>query len=241
MARPVIRWILKFTPQNSIGRAALLTLIYVPTVALCFWAAYQIRFDFDVPRTFQFSFPLLLLAAVSAKLVGLLAFHQFDGLLTDFGKPDLKRLILACMIGSLPLASMSILSAFISAPPRGVILIDFVLSIVALTMVRLSFGYVRSFGSWSRKPPENKVRRVGIVGGGAAGAELVSHRMEEPPLGLQPVAFFDDYSRPHSSMHGIPVIGKPERILECKAKHRIEEIIIAMPSAPGRRIRQVVE
>src|ERR1700745_4416638 len=107
MARPIIRWILKFSLQNSVGRAALLTLIYVTTVALCFWAAYQIRFDFDVPRTFQFSFPLLLLPAVSAKLVGLLAFHQFDGLLTYFGKPDLKRLILACMIGSLPLASMS--------------------------------------------------------------------------------------------------------------------------------------
>jgi len=241
MARPIIRWILKFAPQTSVGRVALLTLIYVTTVALCFWAAYQIRFDFDVPRTFQSAFRLLLLAAVSAKLVGLLAFHQFDGLLTYFGKPDLKRLILACMIGSLPLASMSILSAFISAPPRGVILIDFVLSIVALTMVRLSFGYVRSFGSWSRKTPESKARRVGIVGAGEAGAELVRHIMDEPSLGLQPIAFFDDYSRPHSSMHGIPVIGKPERILECKAKHRIEEIIIAMPSAPARRIRQVVE
>src|SRR5262249_44919225 len=57
----------------------------------------------------------------------------------------------------------------------------------------------------------------------------------------QPVAFFDDNSGPHSSMHGIPVIGTPERILECKAKLRIEGIIIAMPSAPARRIRQALE
>src|SRR6266481_3647826 len=150
MARSIVRWILKFTPQNGAGRAALLTLIYVTTVALCFWAAYQIRFDFEVPPTFQSSFLLLLLAAVSAKLVGLLAFHQFDGLLTYFGKPDLKRLVLACTIGSLPLAAMSVLSAFVSAPPRGVVLIDFVLCIVALSAVRLSFSYVRSFASWSR-------------------------------------------------------------------------------------------
>jgi FlaA1/EpsC-like NDP-sugar epimerase len=241
MARSIVRWILKFTPQTGAGRAALLTLIYVSTVALCFWAAYQIRFDFDVPPTFQSSFLLLLLAAVSAKLVGLLAFHQFDGLLTYFGKPDLKRLVLACTIGSLPLAFMSVVRGFGAAPPRGVVLIDFVLCIMALSVVRFSFGYVRSFAFWSGRTSENKARRVGIIGAGEAGAELVRHMMDDPSLGLQPVAFFDDNSRPHSSLHGIPVLGPPERILERKAKLRIEEIIIAMPSAPGRRIRQVVE
>ena len=241
MARSIIRWILRFTLQNHASRLAVLTLIYVTTVALCFWAAYQIRFDFDVPPTFQSSFLLLALAAISAKLAGLLAFHQFDGLLTYFGKPDLKRLVLACTIGSLPLAFMSVLSAFVPGPPRGIVLIDFVLCIMALSIVRLSFGYVRSFVFWSRKLAQNKAHRVGIVGAGDAGAELVRHMMDEPSLGLQPVAFFDDNSRPHSSMHGIPVIGTPERILECKAKLRIEEIIIAMPSAPARRIRQVLE
>jgi FlaA1/EpsC-like NDP-sugar epimerase len=241
MARSFVRWILKFAPQNGAGRAALLALIYVTTVALCFWAAYEIRFDFDVPPTFQSSFLLLLLAAVSAKLVGLLAFHQFDGLLTYFGKPDLKRLVQACTIGSLPLAFMSVVRSFGAAPPRGVVLIDFVLCIMALAAVRLSFGYLRSFVFWSRKMTESKARLVGIVGAGEAGAELAKHMMNDPSLGLHPVAFFDDNSRPHSSMHGIPVFGTPERILECKAKLRIEEIIIAMPSAPARRIRQVLE
>ena len=241
MTRSIVRWILKFAPQNGAGRAALLTLIYVTSVAICFWGAYQLRFDFDVPPTFQSSFPLLALAAISAKLAGLLAFHQFDGLLTFFGKPDLKRLVLACMIGSVPLAFMSIIRAFGAPPPRGVVLIDFVLCIVALAMIRLGFGYVRACVFWSRKIPENKARRVGIVGAGDAGADLVRHMMDEPSLGLQPVAFFDDNSGRHSSLHGIPVIGTPERILECKAKLRIEEIIIAMPSAPARRVRQVLE
>jgi FlaA1/EpsC-like NDP-sugar epimerase len=241
MARSIVRWILKFTPQNSAGRAALLTLIYVTAVALCFWAAYQIRFDFDVPPTFQSSFLLLALTAVIAKLTGLLAFHQFDGLLTYFGKPDLKRLVLACAIGSIPLALMSVLRGPGTGPPRGVVLIDLVLCIMALSLVRLGFRYARSFASWSEKTAGNKARRVGIVGAGDAGAELVRHMMDEPSLGLQPVVFFDDNSGRHSSLEGIPVIGAPERILECKAKLRIEEIIIAMPSAPARRVRQVLE
>jgi FlaA1/EpsC-like NDP-sugar epimerase len=241
MARSVVRWILKYTRQNRTSRLAVLTLVYVTTVALCFWAAYQIRFDFDVPQTFQSSFLVLALAAIGAKLAGLLAFHQFDGLLTYFGKPDLKRLVLACTIGSLPLAFMSVVRSSNAAPPRGVVLIDLVLCIMALSMVRLSFGYVRSFAFWPWQTTHTKPRRVGIVGAGDAGALLASHVMDDPSLRLQPVAFFDDDSGQHSSLHGIPVVGTPERISEFKAKLHIEEIIIAMPSAPARRIRQVLE
>ena len=241
MARSIVRWVLKFTRQNRTSRVAVLASIYVATIVLCFWAGYQIRFDFDVPRTFRSSFRLLAVAAVCAKLIGLLAFHQFDGLLTYFGKPDLKRLVLACTIGSLPLAFMSVVRSFDTAPPRGVVLIDFVLCIMALSIVRLSFGYVRSFAFWQRQPAQTKPRRVGIVGAGDAGALLARHVMDEPSLGLQPIAFFDDDSGRHSSVHGIPVVGTPERLLECKAKLRIDEIIIAMPSAPTRRIRQVLE
>lgn len=241
MARSIIRWILKFTLQNSAGRAAVLTLIYVATVALCFWTAYQIRFDFEVPPAFQSSFLILALAAITAKLMALFAFHQYDGLLTYFGKPDLKRLALACAIGSLPLALMSVVRSFGAAPPRGVVLIDFVLCIMALSMVRLGFGYVRSLAFWPRQTAPTKPRRVGIVGAGEAGAELARHMIDDPLLGLQPVAFFDDNSGRHSSLHGIPVVGTPDRIFECKTKLRIEEIIIAMPSAPAKRIRQVLE
>src|SRR3981081_4092926 len=172
MARSIVRWVLKFTRQNRTSRVAVLASIYVATIVLCFWAGYQIRFDFDVPRTFRSSFRLLAVAAVCAKLIGLLAFHQFDGLLTYFGKPDLKRLVLACTIGSLPLAFMSVVRSFDTAPPRGVVLIDFVLCIMALSIVRLSFGYVRSFAFWQRQPAQTKPRRGGIVEAGDAGALL---------------------------------------------------------------------
>jgi FlaA1/EpsC-like NDP-sugar epimerase len=145
MAQTIVRWIVEFTEQNRAIRVVMLMLIYAATVALCFWTAYQLRFDFDVPPRFQAPFLFVALVAISAKLVGLLKFHQFDGLLTFFGKPDLKRLAMACLVGSLPLAAMSVLSAFVSAPPRGVVLIDFVFCIVALSAVRLSFWHVVRF------------------------------------------------------------------------------------------------
>jgi FlaA1/EpsC-like NDP-sugar epimerase len=241
MVRFIVRWVLEFTQGNRAIRAGVLTLIYATTAAVCFWTAYQVRFDFGVPANFQESFLFVALVAISAKLIVLFAFHQFDGQLTYFGKPDLKRLAMACTVGSLPLAVMSVVRVIGSAPPRGVVLIDFVLCVVALSTVRLGFWRVRSFAFQACQTPRCKPRRVAIVGAGDAGALLARHVMDEPSLGLQPVAFFDDDCRRHSSVHGIPVVGTPERIAEFEEKLRIEEIIIAMPSAPAKRIREILE
>ena len=190
MAQSIVRWIVEFTEQNRAIRLVVLALIYAATVALCFWTAYQVRFDFDVPRAFRASILFVALAAISEKLIVLFAFHQFDGLLTYFGKPDLKRLAMACTVGSLPLAVMSVGRGFASAPPRGVIRIDLVLCFVALSTIRLSFWSVRSFAFSPRRTSENKARRVGIVGAGDAGALLARHLVDELALGLHPVAFF---------------------------------------------------
>jgi FlaA1/EpsC-like NDP-sugar epimerase len=241
MAQSILRLFLEFVQQNRAIRAVVLMLIYATTVGLCCWTAYQVRFDFDLPAAFRASLLVVALVAINAKLVGLLMFHQFDGLLTYFGKPDLKRVSTACAVGSLALAVMSILPGVSSPPPRGVVLIDLVLSVVALCFIRLSLWYIRSFVSWSRRTSKNKARRVAIVGAGDAGALLARHVKEDPSLALHPVAFFDDNCGRHSSVHGVPVIGTPERIFDFKAKLRIEEVIIAMPSAPARRVRQVLQ
>lgn len=245
MTRSVVRCILEFTwknrTRNRAIRAVVLMLLYGSTVALCFWMAYLIRFDFDVPSNFEACFLPVALVVIGANLIALFAFHQFDGRLTYFAKPDLKRLVLACTVGSLPLAAMSAGRFFTSAPPRGVVLIYLVLSVIGLASVRLSFWRVRAFALSSRQASRRRPRRVGIVGAGDAGALLARHMMEEPWLGLQAAAFFDDDCGRHSSVHGIPVVGTPQRIAESRSKLQIEEIIIAMPSAPARRIRQVWE
>jgi FlaA1/EpsC-like NDP-sugar epimerase len=55
------------------------------------------------------------------------------------------------------------------------------------------------------------------------------------------VAFFDDDSHKWSSrVHGIPVLGPPEKIAREAARLNIREAIIAMPSAPAKRVGEVV-
>jgi FlaA1/EpsC-like NDP-sugar epimerase len=241
MIQFAVRWILEFTYQNRLFRVAILALIYTATLIICLLTAYQIRFDFDVPPIFEAPFTLIAIVAIGTKLLALLVFQQFDRLLTYFGKPDLKRLFTACMIGSLPIAGMSAARNFAFTPPLGVVLIDLVLCVVALSTVRLSFRHLRAFALRTHLTDAARPRRLGILGAGDAGALLARHVMEEPSLALQLVAFFDDDWKRYSSVHGIPVVGKPEQIAEFKTKLQIEELIIAMPSASAKRIHQMLE
>lgn len=115
MTRSIIPNILEFTCRTRLTRLATLTLVYTAAVALCFWTSYQIRFDFHVRPNFGATLLVIALGVVSAKLAALFAFHQLDGGLTFFGKPDLKHLVIAA-----PLARCLLPSRLLSAPlPRA--------------------------------------------------------------------------------------------------------------------------
>ena len=53
--------------------------------------------------------------------------------------------------------------------------------------------------------------------------------------------FFDDDKTKHGKLvHGVPVIGAPETIAKVKGAATIAKAVIAMPSAPAKRVREVV-
>ena len=178
---------------------------------------------------------------VAVQLVCLFLFHQFDGLLTYFSTPDLRRLLSACSLATLVIAAQRFTIGIIIAPPRGVILIDFILSIAVIGALRLSFRALRHFVYDPAGPTPGKVRRIGIVGAGDCGAVLVKELLRSPWLGLRPVAFFDDNYRRRCGIHGLPLVGRPERIEELKDKLRLDEVVIAMPSASPRRTHEILQ
>jgi FlaA1/EpsC-like NDP-sugar epimerase len=55
------------------------------------------------------------------------------------------------------------------------------------------------------------------------------------------VLFLDDDPRKwNSRLHDVPVVGAPEILLNEAARWKLDKVIIAMPSAPGKRIQEVV-
>src|ERR1035441_974905 len=214
-----------------------LLLMYALELTASLWLAYELRFDFLFRSKFQHERLFVLCWLIPFQLLLLGLFHQLNTLLGYFSTPDLARMFHALTISAITAMVVWGIWGEGFAPPRGVIVLDFVFSLVGLTGARLSLRTFRESLTVSGKKDGHRKLRVAIIGAGDAGAVLAHELSLKPGYGLEPVAFFDDDRHKwHSRVHGISVLGPPEKLLDVAAKLDIRDAIIAMPSAPAKRV-----
>ena len=202
--------------------------------------SFLLRFDLEIPVEYQ-GYWRLWLGVVFLKVVILAPLGQYSGLVNYFSLPDFKR------IGAgMTLASAVLILGNLASPgslihiPRGVILTDWVVSIGLLTCLRLVLRTLRQ--RQARPQHDGPRRRVAIVGAGDVGAKLLLELSSRPGLGMLPVVLFDDDVRKHGTqIHGFSVIGSPERLSIEASRLELNGVIVAMPSAPARRIGEMVQ
>jgi FlaA1/EpsC-like NDP-sugar epimerase len=123
--------------------------------------------------------------------------------------------------------------------PRSVYILSWVLMNIFIGASRISWRVLRGLCP-DRK--HSDARRVLIVGAGDAGDMLVREIQNNPQLKLKAVGFIDDdRSKIHRILHNVPVMGTSRKIPILVKELEIDEIIIAMPSVSGEKIRPIVD
>lgn len=130
---------------------------------------------------------------------------------------------------------------------RMVLFIDWLLSLFAVGGLRLSMRIIYENQQLAGGKQRREVRRVLIVGAGSAGA-MAAREMQRSSAhassqaGLQPVGFVDDDpNKQRHEIHGVPVLGTLQDIPTLVQRGGLDEVIIAIPSAPGSTIRNVID
>ena len=228
-------------------RSVVLLLSYLAIGVASHFASFALRFDFEVPPPYRAAMWLGWLGSLPVKLAALLFFRQYSVLLGYFGMPDLRRVLMAIGTSSILLLGLNygvgLFPEFESLSlPRGMLLIDFLLSTAGIIAVRLGFRVMRERLRGAGHTADLRSKRVAIIGAGDVGATLAKELLSRRGLGLLPVAFFDDNPQKwRSQVHGVPVVGRPELLKEAGVDLRLDEVIMAMPSAPARRLGEVVQ
>ena len=210
---------------------------YGMLLAASFWLSYELIYDFAALPVSGLQF-LRELAVVIALQLGCLTWHkQCAGLLSYFSFRELRQVSTALGVAALGLLGLTM--AFDGQPPRHVILVDTILSYCVVSGFRLLLRRWReSSGEEDNAAPQPQAR-VGIIGAGRAGARLAVHWIEQKNSGRVVVAFFDDdFNKWQKCIHEVPVVGMPECLLEGWAD-KLDEVVIAMPSASPDRIREI--
>lgn len=124
--------------------------------------------------------------------------------------------------------------------PRSVFLLLWVLVLLFTGASRFALRFSREYGRDGNLPAPG--RPTLIVGAGDAGAAVLRELKNHPEAEMVPVGLVDDDpAKRGKSLLGVPVLGGREEIPRLVAAYGVEDIIIAIPSAPGRVVRQIVE
>lgn len=218
-----------------------------------FVLAYKLRLDVIGPGRIEEIVRLLPLI-VLIKIALLSYAGCYRGMWRYASLHDLLLLGRANLLGTFAFIVAGFLVPPELKPPRGVPFIDLALSLLLTGGARIA---VRMFYEAANRSKEDRTpfrapllgslrrprgRRALVFGAGDAGEMIVREMLRSPKMDYAPVAFVDDDPTKHGqSIHGVRVLGDRSRIPELVEKLAVRDIVIAVPSARGKTVQEIVE
>ncbi len=221
-------------------------------VALAYFLAYRLRFDGGVPEDYQQLFTRSLSFAVIGSVAIFAIFGLYQHWMRYSSQREYMRIAQACLISVLALVGYAavVQPKLVFAPPRGLVAVTIptgvlvlygLLMFVLLAAVRYAVHlyYERPFGGFRARAGATSVL---IVGAGDGGRLVLREIVRNPELGLRPVGFVDDDPRKQGVPvdRGLHVLGTTAELEHVLEDVEPDEVLIAIPSAPGTLRARVV-
>ena len=237
-------------------KSYLLVLADIALVNISLLAAYWLRFDGDfagIPEEYGRNILFLAILATFVKLACFFIFRLYGSLWKYAGAHELVSIASAAftgnalMLGFVALARTGMPKGFerlgiifdMADAPRGIFAISFLIDMFLLGGIRLAYRVFRKVVRGELLRPRG-CRRVLVVGGGDAGAIIIKEMKLNPGLKYMPAAIIDDDpAKAGKKLNGVPIAGGRGLIPAVVAKKRIDEIIIAIPSAGRKAINDI--
>ncbi|MCK5113263.1 MAG: polysaccharide biosynthesis protein, partial [Phycisphaerae bacterium] len=132
-----------------------------------------------------------------------------------------------------------LLTSYFGLFPRMVLLLDFLATVFLACSARLS---VRIYREELRPISVEGRTRVLIIGAGNSAETIIREINRQRIERYRVIGLVDDDPRKQKMyIHEVPVLGKTDEIPEICEDNDIEELIIAMPSASQKQLREVIE
>jgi FlaA1/EpsC-like NDP-sugar epimerase len=215
-------------------------------VALAYFLSFRLRFEGSGPAKYDSLLSHTIVWVVPLTVVVLASFGAYERLWNYVGQRDYEAILKGVSVATLLVVGViSFLhpveygAGFERAAveiPSSVIALFFLLALVLTTGARFALhlvaeGRVRSFRV------AKGARDVLIVGGGDGGRLVVRELVRNPGLRLRPVGFIDDDPRLRGTKdeYGLKVLGttSTEDLARVLDEAEPDEVVIAIPSAPG--------
>jgi FlaA1/EpsC-like NDP-sugar epimerase len=206
-----------------------------------FYGAFLLRFEFVIPGWYLQRIPLWLGALLAIRTAVHLSFGLFHGLWRYSSSRDLIALVKAAVLSTAAFA-LAVMFVGPSGLPRTVLIMDWLGSIVVVGGIRFSIRAVREIAVNAAQPPPEDRRRILVVGAGDAGEMIMREIIRAYASKYDPIGFVDDNPvKVGERIHGVPVLGAIAKVPDLVEEHKVDEVILAIPSLNGKDVRRIVD
>ena len=204
--------------------------------AAAFGLAFVLRF-LDVPIGIPHRYVTMLAGSIAFVAIGKAIVFEVLGLHRKwwryFQLPDMWPVVRASVVASMILVAVFTLAKpYDYNLPRSVVVFDLLLTILLVGGARL---VRRTIAERPDKATRGaRTRGVLIIGAGSGGQMVVRELKLNPDLGVRAIGFVDDDpGKRDMTAAGVKVLGSTGEIAEILDREGPDEVVIAIPSAPG--------
>lgn len=221
-------------------RRPLIVFGHLLLIPLVYFTAFVLRFDLPIPPDRLSLFLLTMPVLLAFRIAAFAYFNLFEGWWRHAGMQDLIDLFKAVSLSSAAMLGLLFLLGDFRHLPRSLLVLDWLLAMGVFGGARFAVRGLRE--QRVTRLRAGRGQRALIIGAGEAAESLLRQLRRNENDRIRPVGLVDD--DPHKRgmrLHGLRVEGTTAQIVELAARHRIELLVLAMPSATREQMKRIVE
>ena len=220
----------------------LLVLFDIIASNLAYGIALWLRFDCrmsTIPAAYFHGWFMLVPICSACVLVTYLGFRLYDSIWRYVSYNEVIRVGVACVI---TLILIILISVFIvMRMPISYYAIGFILQFIFTAGIRMSYRALRILQDYFIVGRKDDLGRILIVGAGEAGRMLNREYKNQKPITGRVIGFVDDnVMKRGRSIEGVRILGQVKDVPELVEKYRIDDVIIAIPSATSAQRQEII-
>ena len=227
--------------SKLITRRVFLIIFDILAIFLSAFAPLVLRYEFnlsEIPNVFIDSVWWILPIALVTTLIVFYVLRLYHSLWAYAGVTEMQNILVAGVVSAAIQAVVLLVSKH--HVPRSYYFI-YALCLIAATMLsRFSYRFARDYKHRSHNKKNGTA--VMVIGAGDAGNVIIKEINNSYYSTMSIKCIIDDNQDKWGRyVQGIKVVGGRDKIVEYCALYQIEEIIIAIPSAPRRVIKEIID
>ena len=221
--------------QQNIRRIFLVSFDVI-SIIIAAYGSLLLRFNGPIESQYLHRVNILIGSMILIGLAIFITFRLYHSLWQFASIIELKNIIFASIMSAI--ANILICELTGNPLPRSCYFIYFLLLVLMVGGSRFIYRFIRLYAARHNirgRKEQRPLEKVMIIGAGVAGEKVYKEILGSKSIYKEVICFIDDEpSKWNRTIHGVSIYGGRDKIIEAVNKYKIEEIMVAMPSASKR-------